>query len=309
MKTEKKNKQRMDRCPDWEKHTTGIGSKLLIKCGFRGRLGAKEDGIEAPIEPKGNANRTGLGFSDVQRSEEETLTSKMNSMKLEEIDLKALWEEFINLCLQYKNGPRLEQEFISALNEKMNEENNSFFEYWQLFDPIFTYMNQHPVDTFEPDIIVKLRRLKRQGFLPFTKRSSPDLPLFNFSYESIEPPTVSMAGKKRDSYDARSTSDLHDEIERREHIRRQRLIDSLQVVEANDTHWWENIDLLARYYEVYGSFSVPTDVIVIRGDGSIFHLGIWLQLEREKLPNYYLRDYERYNALTDLMARGLWTES
>jgi tuftelin-interacting protein 11 len=34
----------------WEKHTKGIGLKLLKKFGFNGRLGAREDGISKPIE-------------------------------------------------------------------------------------------------------------------------------------------------------------------------------------------------------------------------------------------------------------------
>jgi tuftelin-interacting protein 11 len=52
----------------WEKHTKGIGKKLLEKFGFKGRLGAKEDGISAAIEVKVRPNTMGLGFGDFKEA-------------------------------------------------------------------------------------------------------------------------------------------------------------------------------------------------------------------------------------------------
>lgn len=49
----------------WEKHTKGIGSKLLQKFGFKGRLGANEDGIAKAIEVNVRPVNVGLGFGDV----------------------------------------------------------------------------------------------------------------------------------------------------------------------------------------------------------------------------------------------------
>eukprot|EP01042_Synura_sphagnicola_P000827 gene827-919_t len=43
---------------NWEKHTKGIGKKLLEKFGFTGRLGAKETGITAAIEVKVRPERS-----------------------------------------------------------------------------------------------------------------------------------------------------------------------------------------------------------------------------------------------------------
>jgi tuftelin-interacting protein 11 len=47
----------------WQKHTTGIGLKLLQKFGFKGRLGANEDGIAQPVDVVQRPMGEGLGFS------------------------------------------------------------------------------------------------------------------------------------------------------------------------------------------------------------------------------------------------------
>eukprot|EP01038_Epipyxis_sp_PR26KG_P007689 gene7689-10460_t len=49
----------------WEKHTKGIGLKLLQKMGFKGRLGAREDGISRAVEVVVRPNQVGLGFGDI----------------------------------------------------------------------------------------------------------------------------------------------------------------------------------------------------------------------------------------------------
>lgn len=58
----------------WEKHTKGIGSKLLQKFGFKGRLGANESGVSKPIEVVVRPNGLGLGFGDFK----EATVSKTN---------------------------------------------------------------------------------------------------------------------------------------------------------------------------------------------------------------------------------------
>lgn len=46
----------------WEKHTKGIGAKLLEKMGFTGRLGVRGDGITEPIQTAPRENQSaGLG--------------------------------------------------------------------------------------------------------------------------------------------------------------------------------------------------------------------------------------------------------
>lgn len=52
----------------WEKHTKGIGGKLLQKFGFKGRLGAREDGISASIEVVVRPTNQGLGFGDTKEA-------------------------------------------------------------------------------------------------------------------------------------------------------------------------------------------------------------------------------------------------
>jgi len=45
---------------DWQRHTTGIGLKLLAKMGFTGRLGKYEQGIAAPIEQRVHHGKVGI---------------------------------------------------------------------------------------------------------------------------------------------------------------------------------------------------------------------------------------------------------
>ncbi|CAN8070617.1 unnamed protein product [Agarophyton chilense] len=52
----------------WEAHTRGIGSKILAKQGFTGRLGRHGDGIAEPLQPVMRRGKVGLGAD--QRKEE-----------------------------------------------------------------------------------------------------------------------------------------------------------------------------------------------------------------------------------------------
>lgn len=67
----------------WEKHTKGIGSKLLKKFGFKGRLGANEDGIATHIEVKARPQGVGLGFA----TEEKPTTTDFTNRKSDKNDM------------------------------------------------------------------------------------------------------------------------------------------------------------------------------------------------------------------------------
>ena len=54
----------------WQKHTKGIGLKLLQKFGFTGRLGAKEDGRIRPVDVVSRPMGEGLGFTDLSSKKE-----------------------------------------------------------------------------------------------------------------------------------------------------------------------------------------------------------------------------------------------
>lgn len=50
----------------WEAHTKGVGTRLLEKMGFTGRLGLREDGISRPIASKLRPGRVGIGGGDFE---------------------------------------------------------------------------------------------------------------------------------------------------------------------------------------------------------------------------------------------------
>jgi tuftelin-interacting protein 11 len=45
----------------WERHTKGVGSRLMQQMGFTGRLGAREDGIAEPVTARLRPEKLGLG--------------------------------------------------------------------------------------------------------------------------------------------------------------------------------------------------------------------------------------------------------
>jgi tuftelin-interacting protein 11 len=72
-----------DELGSWEKHTKGIGSKLLQKFGFTGRLGAKESGIDKAIEVTVRPVNVGLGFGphETEKKQRDYSTTPRSSMK------------------------------------------------------------------------------------------------------------------------------------------------------------------------------------------------------------------------------------
>ncbi|CAM9836722.1 unnamed protein product, partial [Ectocarpus sp. 4 AP-2014] len=53
---------------NWEKNTKGIGKKLLMKMGFKGRLGKNEDGVTRQLEVKVRPGLSGLGFGNFKEA-------------------------------------------------------------------------------------------------------------------------------------------------------------------------------------------------------------------------------------------------
>ena len=88
----------------WEKHTKGIGMKLLNKFGFKGRLGAKEDGVSASIEVKVRPNGLGLGFGDFKEA------PALRSNKI----LEAEWRKDPNIVVDEEDESKPLVESIAA---------------------------------------------------------------------------------------------------------------------------------------------------------------------------------------------------
>jgi tuftelin-interacting protein 11 len=81
----------------WEKHTKGIGSKLLQKFGFKGRLGAKEDGISTAIEVQVRPTNVGLGFGTSEPTKEKNKEIKEKKKQPQLFGLEELEQDWQTL--------------------------------------------------------------------------------------------------------------------------------------------------------------------------------------------------------------------
>lgn len=73
----------------FENHTKGFGLKMLMKMGFKGRLGKEEQGISQPIQVKARPDNRGLGFGQFR----EATSLKVNQVIEREIRGEIVEEE------------------------------------------------------------------------------------------------------------------------------------------------------------------------------------------------------------------------
>ena len=62
--------------PEWERHTKGIGSRLLAKMGFTGRLGKDATGTAEPVQVSKRPDGLGLGFGGEEKPQKPTKRAK-----------------------------------------------------------------------------------------------------------------------------------------------------------------------------------------------------------------------------------------
>lgn len=88
----------------WERHTRGIGSKLLTKFGFSGRLGIRGDGIAKPVEVMLRPQSVGLGFGDFKEKAAAGSTKSAQSVPKNERSSKSKLEEAARNTKSWKQG-------------------------------------------------------------------------------------------------------------------------------------------------------------------------------------------------------------
>lgn len=88
---------------EWEKHTRGIGSRILKSQGFRGRLGKRESGIRAPVEPVRLQAGRGLGAGKKGKGEGKKIMGRRETERTEHVVKSSKSSEIIE---QRRNAKR-----------------------------------------------------------------------------------------------------------------------------------------------------------------------------------------------------------
>lgn len=210
---------------------------------------------------------------------------------------RGLWEKFIELCYQYKNGTLLQTKFEMAKDVTVEKtlENSEFIDFLTLFNPIFSFVRENSPEKLDPLILTKLLKLKDLGYLPFINYDQDgEFSLFHFAdvkYPSIPSPSKISPRKRRNN----------EETDVQQKRRREN-------EEMEDRVWWKYLSAILLYRERRGHFPSSRDETIVGDDKIVFEVGKWLERERKRLSKYYNSDSDKYTALTDLMAQGLWTE-
>lgn len=110
----------------FEKHTKGIGMKLLSKMGFKGKLGKDEKGIAKPIEVKMRPQGAGLGSAPVDETQMKEKVSKKKPIDKSQVEKEVhveteaeIWkkksrERRVRQNLQYKTAEEMLQDRAEA---------------------------------------------------------------------------------------------------------------------------------------------------------------------------------------------------
>ena len=151
--------ERVER-PKWEQHTTGYGSRLLKKMGFKGRLGKDETGTAKPVEVSKRPDNLGLGFGESEKKmdvsfsvERQKKTKKKNRYDVSQ--------------LRTKRQERLELEEALVSLEELSEEEVLLSKARRLCEALEVAMNGEESGLRDAEKRIKLelergRALKRE---------------------------------------------------------------------------------------------------------------------------------------------------
>lgn len=80
------NLAHLNKVASWQKHTTGFGMKMLMKFGFKGRLGANENGIKESLTVIPRGSNVGVGYEknefkkEKKKSHQNTIATSSSSI-------------------------------------------------------------------------------------------------------------------------------------------------------------------------------------------------------------------------------------
>ena len=109
----------------FEKHTKGIGLKLLEKMGYKGGgLGRNEQGIVAPIEAKMRPKNMGMGFNDFQEAPKIPVLQEIEEKILPQPTTKAkerLWSKQVRSKKKKKEAYLTAEELLASKQDQALE--------------------------------------------------------------------------------------------------------------------------------------------------------------------------------------------
>lgn len=215
-----------------------------------------------------------------------------NNSSTQKNALGELWEEFFELCWLHQDGLKLEGRFnASAEGSDVKILNLSV-----KFEKIIALLKRGR-DRIPPDILLELKQLEKQGFLPF----SPDLkrstsPAVSVTGKNKANGVIENPGPKKRGKPGRKPPSIRDQIPKNHDTKQ-------------DAIWWDYFDKLIQYHEDNGTYNVPISEVILDDEGESFELGQWLHEQRANMgePHFMRFQTDKYDVLADLMCEGLWT--
>jgi hypothetical protein len=249
-----------------------------------------------------------------------------------------LFAKFHALCEEVKDGEKLQKKFLAA--NTLDE--TDFLNESIIFAPIIEMIRSEETGRLKPRQINTYLELKNKGYLPFIKKTvnksprelSSPLTYKNSNKRSLQNSSNDLnyeegdsnefpdshGGKQQDFDDdylpasssnarkrgRRSPAAPKPKTEKKPNFKRPK-----GKLSAFDSLWWDHFECLTGFYEKHNHYNIPIHQTVRKVspgyDDQILKLGDWLSNEKNKMQNYIICDYNKYELFAECMTNGLWT--